>query len=175
MQFINDLRKFKDNLNKLDNPIKFSWSSNVVNGNISFEYSDNQETSFEDENIELNWIKRSFPDFLIIINEKHLIFLEVKAQGEDDYNSEKTKSLIKAYKKYVEVYKNQLKNNDLKNNKFASFTMAVVFYPKMFSNTKPTIIGASTNEEINKRLNHQIENKDFHSIETLFFEISKIK
>lgn len=45
----------------------------------------------------------------------------------------------------------------------------------MFSNTKPTIVGASTNEEINKRINHQIENKDFHSIETLFFEISKIK
>ncbi|MEX0364061.1 hypothetical protein ABC610_02600 [Mycoplasmopsis synoviae] len=127
LQFINDLKKFKDNLNKLDNPIQFSWSSNVVNGNISFEYFDNQETSFEDENIELNGIKRSFPDFLTIINEKHLIFLEVKAQGEDDYNSEKTKSLIKAYKKYVEVYKNQLKNNDLKNNKFASFTMAVVF------------------------------------------------
>lgn len=127
LQFINDLKKFKDNLNKLDNPIKFSWSSNVVNDNISFEYFDNQETSFEDENIELNGIKRSFPDFLTIINEKHLIFLEVKAQGEDDYNSEKTKSLIKAYKKYVEVYKNQLKNNDLKNNKFASFTMAVVF------------------------------------------------
>lgn len=74
LQFINDLKKFKDNLNKLDNPIKFSWSSNVVNGNISFEYFDNQETSFEDENIELNGIKRSFPDFLTIINEKHLIF-----------------------------------------------------------------------------------------------------
>ncbi|AKJ20910.1 hypothetical protein ACJOMT_01345 [Mycoplasmopsis synoviae] len=106
LQFINDLKKFKDNLNKLDNPIKFSWSSNVVNGNISFEYFDNQETSFEDENMELNGIKRSFPDFLTIINEKHLIFLEVKAQGEDDYNIEKNKSLITHTKnmlKYIKI------------------------------------------------------------------------
>ncbi|MFA7700065.1 DEAD/DEAH box helicase [Mycoplasmopsis synoviae] len=179
-QFINDCKRFVKYITEKNTNINsFSWTLNAANGNLGFEYLviENQRNLFEDESKKITEIKKSFPDFLTIINEKHLIFLEVKAQGQEDYNREKTKSLLKTYKKYVEAYKNNffsLTNDKLNNKKFKSFTMVVVSYSNFSSNESPTIRGASTNEKIQKKLDSNISSKRFNGIKDLFIEISEI-
>lgn len=76
--------------------ISFFAKMPTLGSQVYFEYYSNKQGK----------ITKSFIDFAIKYKNK-LIMVEVKARGEDDYDEEKTKELLDAYKIYMEKFKSE--------------------------------------------------------------------
>ena len=120
----------------LTNNIKI-WTKNPVHEGISYQYY--SETN--------NLILNSYPDVLIVIeknNQKHQLVIEVK--NDIDLIPEKSKSLLKAYKKYVEEFSIPL------FKEIESLTIAICWA----EDNKLKFKGYSSNEKINNLLSNKI-------------------
>ncbi len=137
-KFISRLITSIEDDDNLDNNIKI-WTKNPVHDGISYQYY------FEKNNSIFN----SYPDILIVIeknNKKHQLVVEVK--NDIDLIPEKTESLLKAYKKYIEEFSIPL------FKEIESLTIAIC----RVKNNKLTFKGYSSNKEINKLLSCEIDN-----------------
>lgn len=120
----------------LTNNIKI-WTKNPVHEGISYQYY--SETN--------NSILNSYPDVLIIIeknNQKHQLVVEVK--NDNDLIPEKSESLLKAYKKYIEEFSIPL------FKEIESLTIAICWV----KDDKLYFKGYSSKDEINKLLCNEI-------------------
>lgn len=120
----------------LTNNIKI-WTKNPVHEGISYQYY--SETN--------NSILNSYPDVLIVIeknNQKHQLVIEVK--NDNDLIPQKSESLLKAYKKYIEEFSIPL------FKEIESLTIAICWV----KDDKLMFKGYSSKDEINKLLCNEI-------------------
>ncbi|MFA7736066.1 DEAD/DEAH box helicase [Mycoplasmopsis synoviae] len=170
-KFIDDCRKFIDYIDKENTKINhFDWAINSPSGNIFFQYKIVNKND-EDESQMAVEVPKSFPDFITILNKEHLVFIEVKGQGSDDINLEKTNKLLSAYSEYVNSYKKLLSNeNSFSRKKFKSLTMIVAAYSSDDSSYFE-LKGTSTIDSVNQKLQNQ-DQKRFTSLKSFFNEIA---
>lgn len=120
----------------LTNNIKI-WTKNPVHEGISYQY-------YSENN---NSILNSYPDVLIVIeknNQKHQLVVEIK--NDNDLIPEKSESLLKAYKKYIEELSIPL------FKEIESLTIAICWA----KDDKLYFKGYSNKDEINKLLCNKI-------------------
>ncbi|KEZ22742.1 DEAD/DEAH box helicase family protein [Ureaplasma diversum] len=145
---ISFVKSIRDFLVRNDSNVKL-WTKNPLSSNISFEYFDNNSE-----------ILSSFPDFIFEIikpnNIKHYLYIEVKSI--DDCNPDKTTKLIDSYKKYINDWKQNNEYRSSNNIYKTEITIAVCFVKIDNNQHKCYLIGASTNEEFNKKIYLEIPN-----------------
>ncbi|VEU68158.1 DEAD/DEAH box helicase family protein [Mycoplasmopsis pulmonis] len=119
--FINELKK----IIKISKPNFAIWSKNILHEGLGFEY------------IRDGKVHTSYPDFIIMYKDQ-VFYIEVK-DGKHDIDEKKTKSIINAYKNYIENYKKTVSVYE------KNFSLLVCYVHE-----KQMIIkGSSTNDKIN--------------------------
>ena len=137
-KFLSRISDFIADDEDLTNNIKI-WTKNPVHEGISYQYY--SETN--------NSILNSYPDILIVIeknNQKHQLVIEVK--NDNDLIPEKSESLLKAYKKYIEEFSIPL------FKEIESLTIAICWV----KDDKLMFKGYSSNKEIDNLISNKINN-----------------
>ncbi|VEU74444.1 Type III restriction enzyme, res subunit [Mycoplasmopsis citelli] len=136
------------------------WTKNQVHNGFSFGYLE------KDDDIV---VKKSYPDLFLIIDQKHMLFVEVKSQN--DINAEKTTQMLKAYQKYVQNFeKNQKSKLFFDNNEINSLTI-IIYKPK--GKGFADIEGFSSIESLNKFLKEQKESQSASELREIIKEIAQ--
>lgn len=121
--------------------IKFIAKMPTLGSKIYFEYFNSDDVS----------VHKSFIDFAIVTNDNRVLMVEIK--GHDDYDPEKTKSLIKSYSKYMKIDTNK------------SIEIAVIFAGKKDGDVaKPfAVIWNAVNESYEKKSVRDLVDKFFRA------------
>ncbi|UUM20034.1 DEAD/DEAH box helicase family protein [Mycoplasma sp. 1578d] len=118
------LEHLKSWLNFKNNPGKnlTLWNRNDSSIGVSYEYlAKNQHDNIVQ-------LKQSFPDLYLIINQVHIVIIEIKAY-QNDIDEQKTDYLLNAYKKYVQSFIKQEKMNLFPEYNLNQSLTMLVCYP----------------------------------------------